>query len=176
LDAQYFGVPQRRRRVFVVGYLGDWRFAAAVLFERESLRGNPKASPKEKKDIAKCLTRGIAQRLDPETETMIAFAQNSRDEIRFEGGHGKRTGALSHGGGKPGQGYPAVVGKVGVRRLTPTECERLQGFSDGHTLVIHRGRAAADGPRYKALGNSMAVPVMRWIGKRIAEVERILVS
>jgi DNA (cytosine-5)-methyltransferase 1 len=137
-----------------------------------------------------CLNAGRMGRQDYETETLIggyfdgadgstqaiAFAENSRGEVRLEGGDGQRTGAISHGGGKPGQGYPAVVGKVGVRRLTPTECERLQGFSDGHTLVIHRGRAAADGPRYKALGNSMAVPVMRWIGKRIAEVERILVS
>lgn len=54
-----------------------------------------------------------------------------------------------------------------VRRLTPTECERLQGFHDGYTLVPHRGKPAADGPRYKALGNSMAVPCMRWIGERI---------
>lgn len=58
-----------------------------------------------------------------------------------------------------------------VRRLTPTEAERLQGFPDGHTLIPWRGRPAEDcpdGPRYKALGNSMAVPVMRWIGARIA--------
>jgi DNA (cytosine-5)-methyltransferase 1 len=54
-----------------------------------------------------------------------------------------------------------------VRRLTPTECERLQGFPDGYTLVPHRGKPAADGPRYKSLGNSMAVPVMAWIGTRI---------
>lgn len=60
---------------------------------------------------------------------------------------------------------------VGVRRLTPTECERLQGFPDGHTLVEHRGKPAADGPRYKAIGNSMAVPVMRWIGRRIQLLE-----
>jgi DNA (cytosine-5)-methyltransferase 1 len=57
-----------------------------------------------------------------------------------------------------------------VRRLTPTECERLQGFPDGYTLVPYRNKEAADGPRYKALGNSMAVPVMRWIGERIAMV------
>jgi DNA (cytosine-5)-methyltransferase 1 len=54
-----------------------------------------------------------------------------------------------------------------VRRLTPTECERLQGFSDGWTQVPYRNKPAADGPRYKALGNAMAVPVMRWIGERI---------
>ena len=55
-----------------------------------------------------------------------------------------------------------------VRRLTPVECERLQGFPDGYTLIPVRGKPAADGPRYKALGDSMAVPVMRWIGRRIA--------
>lgn len=63
-----------------------------------------------------------------------------------------------------------------VRRLTPTECERLQGFPDGHTLIPWRNKPAdqcPDGPRYKALGNSMAVPVMRWIGQRIQHIETI---
>ena len=60
-----------------------------------------------------------------------------------------------------------------VRRLTPRECERLQGFPDDYTLVQHRNKPAADGPRYKALGNSMAVPVMAWIGRRIAMVEQL---
>lgn len=60
---------------------------------------------------------------------------------------------------------------MAVRRLTPRECERLQGFPDGYTDVTYRKKPASDGPRYKALGNSMAVPVMAWIGKRIAEVE-----
>jgi DNA (cytosine-5)-methyltransferase 1 len=55
-----------------------------------------------------------------------------------------------------------------VRRLTPRECERLQGFPDDYTAIPYRGKAAADGPRYTALGNSMAVPVMRWIGQRIS--------
>ncbi len=64
--------------------------------------------------------------------------------------------------------------RMAVRRLTPRECERLQGFPDDYTLVEYRGKPAADGPRYKALGNSMAVPVMRWIGKRIAAVDAIL--
>lgn len=64
--------------------------------------------------------------------------------------------------------------QMAVRRLTPRECERLQGFPDDYTLVEYRGRMAADGPRYKALGNSMAVPVMHWIGKRIAAVDAIL--
>jgi DNA (cytosine-5)-methyltransferase 1 len=60
-----------------------------------------------------------------------------------------------------------------VRRLTPTECERLQGFPDGWTAITHRKKPAADGPRYKALGNSMAVPVLTWIGKRIAMQEAL---
>ena len=58
---------------------------------------------------------------------------------------------------------------LAVRRLTPVECERLQGFQDGHTQVPYRGKPASDGPRYKALGNSMAVCCMEWIGRRIAE-------
>ena len=54
-----------------------------------------------------------------------------------------------------------------VRRLTPRECEKLQGFSPDYTAIPSRGKPSADGPRYKALGNSMAVPVMRWIGRSI---------
>lgn len=101
--------------------------------------------------------------------TAVAFAENSRAEVRLEGGDGRRTGALSAGGGKPGQGVPCVA-DTAVRRLTPRECERLQGFPDDYTRIPYRGKAAEDcpdGPRYKALGNSMAVPVMRWLGKRI---------
>ena len=69
--------------------------------------------------------------------------------------------------------HHAVCAHSAVRRLTPRECERLQGFPDDYTLVPHRNRPAADGPRYKALGNSMAVPVMRWIGERIQKVHEI---
>jgi DNA (cytosine-5)-methyltransferase 1 len=61
---------------------------------------------------------------------------------------------------------------MAVRRLTPRECERLQGFPDDWTAIVYRGKPASDGPRYKALGNSMAVNVMRWIGERIADVDR----
>ena len=62
---------------------------------------------------------------------------------------------------------------MAVRRLTPVECERLQGFPDRYTDIQPKGKATPDGPRYKALGNSMAVPVMAWIGKRIQEVDAI---
>ena len=71
---------------------------------------------------------------------------------------------------------PTVMQTMQVRRLTPVECERLQGFPDGYTNIPWRNKPAAecpDGPRYKALGNSMAVPVMSWIGKRINEVSKL---
>jgi len=132
----------------------------------------------------------------------VAFHENQRGELTVN----NTAGALKVGGGKPGQGYPAVAlpmdpflgGEVTiaidasyakgcggtsvaerpvvaqamqVRRLTPTECERLQGFPDNYTAIPWRGKPASecpDGPRYKALGNSWAVPVVRWIGRRIA--------
>ena len=68
------------------------------------------------------------------------------------------------------RGTQAVMQSMAVRRLTPVECERLQGFPDNYTNIPN----AADGPRYKALGNSMAVPVMHWIGKRVQQVEDIV--
>ena len=64
-----------------------------------------------------------------------------------------------------------MISPMAVRRLTPRECERLQGFPDDYTLVTYRNKPAADGPRYRALGNSMAVPVMAWIGQRIQMVK-----
>ena len=154
LDAQYFGVPQRRRRVFVVGYLGDATRAGAVLLEPASVRGDLAQSRGPKLQIAACLTTGTGQRYDPETETLISFHV---------------TQAPISGPVSPALGTSMYAGVVhqGVRRLTPRECERLQGFPDDWTLVPYRGKPAADGPRYKACGNSMAVPVMRWIGERI---------
>jgi DNA (cytosine-5)-methyltransferase 1 len=77
-------------------------------------------------------------------------------------------------GGEGGRVDGVMTPQMAVRRLTPRECERLQGFPDDYTLVEYRGKPASDGPRYKALGNSMAVPVMRWIGQRIETVDAIL--
>ena len=74
------------------------------------------------------------------------------------------TSAMGAGGG-----HIPIIGTMAVRRLTPTECERLQGFPDNYTNIKEN---CPDGPRYKALGNSMAVPVMRWIGERINEHEQ----
>lgn len=235
LDAQYFGVAQRRRRVFVVGYLGDWRAAAAVLFERHSLQGHPAPSREKEQTIApsvttgppfsrtgndrveceamvvsKCLTaRGAGgQNQDPETATLLPIAiQDVRPIEKAQNGRGwnddgtaytvdthatqgvaqpmafttEQTPKYNHdqaltltkqsptGGGQP----QCVMQAMAVRRLTPTECERLQGFPDNYTDIKSKGKPTPDGPRYKALGNSMAVPVMAWIGQRIQEVEAI---
>lgn len=101
--------------------------------------------------------------------SVVAFHENQRAEVALN----DTAGSLKRAGGKPGQGYPAAMVAMQVRRLTPRECERLQGFPDDYTLIPYRGKPAADGPRYKALGNSMAVPVVRWIGQRIARVDEL---
>jgi DNA (cytosine-5)-methyltransferase 1 len=100
----------------------------------------------------------------------VAFTENHEGRV-YEHDY---IGALNQGGGKPGMCYPAIRTGMSVRRLTPTECERLQGFPDGWTAIPWKGKSASecpDGPRYKALGNSMACNVMRWIGARIQAVE-----
>jgi DNA (cytosine-5)-methyltransferase 1 len=349
LDAQNFGVAQRRRRVFVVGCLGDWRAAAEVLFESDCLRGDIKKSRKEGQDpaafttssfgnygegvgtiratggdlgggsetlyvpdTARCLTRGVAQKNDYETDTFVTkvyenHAQDSRvKEVdvsptvaakwgtgggnvpiaiqgnligRDKGGpqgvgvsegetmytltkadvHGvafgwqnsasqsmsvdtitptldkSKTPAVAYsfdslasnsmkssnpisgcrqvelsktidttypcpsknqGGigimqpisfdsynqsvsnlthtlrvGRGADELPMTISQMAVRRLTPVECERLQGFPDNYTNIKDK---CPDGPRYKAMGNSMAVPVMRWIGERINKVNSLL--
>lgn len=279
LDAQYvrvdgFGraVPQRRRRVFVVGHLGDWRRPAAVLLERACLRGDPAPRREAGEDAARCLTRGSGggQRYDWETENFVAGCLNGLSEygadvptLRAKGGdaaggsealiafdarqsdvciYGNRSAPLDtcgfsqaiafsckdHGADATDEGATPTLRAMGfdrshanaggqlavaqpmafqvsesgvrvgdvhatldanngprrhngvffgwpsmwaVRRLTPRECERLQGFTDDYTLVPWRGGLLPDGPRYKALGNSMAVNVMRWIGQRIEMVD-----
>lgn len=99
------------------------------------------------------------------TTVAFAFAQNERDEVRFIGGGGDHVGAIPASPGIKQSSH--VLENLGVRRLTPTECERLQGFPDGWTDIEYRGKPAPDTQRYKALGNSMAVPVIQWIGRRI---------
>lgn len=86
---------------------------------------------------------------------------------------GDVIGSLNAQSAEPGMKQTSYIRRsMQVRRLTPRECERLQGFPDDYTLIpFTHGKPAADGPRYKALGNSMAVPVMRWIGERIQLVD-----
>jgi DNA (cytosine-5)-methyltransferase 1 len=275
LDAQYLrvgrwprAVPQRRRRVFVVGCLGDWAAAGEVLALAEGLQRNLEAGGKARKGVAadaegrvaRCITTGEMKRQDYETCTMIAQPtayrwQNDRDGLQqddavaalrasqgasgfhemnhpviaqpvpftksklaqstsddetwvdgqvnptlslFDQGDTRATTvAVAHAfystGGthgvnqhpevspavKVGSGLgipspPAVAKSMTVRRLTPSECERLQGFPDDWTMIPYRGKSpedCPDGPRYKALGNSMACNCMAWIGERIAAYE-----
>ena len=198
LDAKNFGVAQRRRRVFVVGYTGDWRPPAAVLFERQSMsRDTEKSQEKERGfQTARTLVRGADTRSGTETdiinctfngESVFPTLDRTTDSKGWcnqavKGGYGvlhassgqtnasinvEAAGTLNCNG--DGAGYvshPEIV----PRKLTPKEAERLQGFPDDHTKIPWRGKDAdlcPDGPRYKAVGNSMAVPVMKWIGERI---------
>ncbi|MBC6721319.1 DNA cytosine methyltransferase [Treponema sp. Marseille-Q4130] len=200
LDAQYFGVPQRRRRVFVVGHIGNrCDLASKVLFEQGGLRGDFATGKEEGKEIAGTLTSGFGARgLDmdgiasgqyaidvyvvngrqkPVTSKNItgALDTNGRTNIVFStssfGGYQDGVGTLRSSGGDNGYGSENLtVQKNRVRRLTPVECERLQGFPDNWTQIEWRGKPkeqCPDAPRYKAIGNSMAVPVMRWLGVRI---------
>jgi len=284
-DAQYVGVPQRRRRVFVVGCFGDWRSAASVLFERHSLSGNPPPSRQAGQNIAPTIsarTKGggrlgtdfdcdggliptvsptlraggnktggdrppgtdvdtadslitvpvsfdLAQitsaanrtRVSPELpvstlnskgQIYAAYGFQPRIARNGRGDMGDLVASLNAQSGETGKGdaapcvaitfqergradgpcldiggevaYALTAPKGGgraqerniltpamqVRRLTPRECERLQGFPDDYTLIPVRGKDAADSPRYRALGNSMAVPCMRWLGQRIESV------
>jgi len=314
LDAQYFGVPQRRRRVFVVGHLGDWRRAAAVLFERHCLSGNTPPRREAREDVAGSLGGGSGERgwcSDTERMTFVpevSYALNAHPTRRYDaqanetfvagvagpvtsnpyGDHESRESLLvahalradgfdasedgtgrgtpivafracgqdgftpnrvapplcsTDGGGtvptiafsckdsgsdagelaptlrsmghdqshanaggqvavaftergrdrgrtfefqeecaycltNPGSGgrthsRQVITPQMAVRRLTTRECERLQGFPDDYTAIPYRGKPASDGPRYRAIGNSMAVPVMRWIGERIAAVDAL---
>jgi len=92
------------------------------------------------------------------------------------GDMGDVVNALAAQSGETGKedAAPGIAQKMAVRRLTPRECERLQGFPDDYTLVPYRCKPAADGPRYNACGNSMAVNVMNWLGERIALVDELI--
>lgn len=294
LDAQYFGLAQRRERVFAVGYLGDWRPACAVLLEPESMRGDsapgreagegtagrvtsgigggrggvddndaramhvvacPEISPALKRrdfkgpssdgdgdgapliahaltasghdasedgtgrgtplvpvavDYTNCRLGTVCGTLEAaqnkgnrghgvlafdttqitskgnysnpkpgapchplahgEDAPAIAFAQNQAGEVRW----GEVFNTLNTNSNASGRNTPMLKIGLAVRRLTPRECERLMGYPDDYTLIQYRGKPAADGPRYAALGNSMAVPVMRWIGARINTIDKFI--
>lgn len=192
LDAQHFGVPQRRRRVFVVAHIGgNWAAPAAVLFEPESVCGDstPGGGSREKvtgftTDYARNGSEWPAK-VAPTLDRSFARLQG-QDNQHIDGGGGlyvggidaslnyfrDTAGALTRPSnyGLPGV-YCTVANSWYIRRITPIEAERLQGFPDGYTKISSKSN---DTPRYAALGNSMAVPVMQWIGKRIELVEKLL--
>lgn len=265
LDAQWFGVPQRRRRVFALLDTGDWSSRSPILFEPESMRGDSPPSREKRETVTTCPNGCLASgkqttatlMANAETKLFlgnqeafsgdyhivepIALAENTIGRQPENGGNGdgftvggpmytlnatgchgvamafkERAGCDGGGkgflgkiecaftlstmkdqsvavyenqrgelnelditppvqskGGKPGQGYQAIRHGMSVRRLTPIECERLQGFPDNYTQIPYRNKPAdkcPDGARYKALGNSMAVPVMRWIGERFEAI------
>jgi len=167
LDAQYFGVAQRRRRVFVVGHFGNWKPTAEVLFESESLSRNTKSSRKKEQDDSYKLKVGTITK-----SWGKGLGHNGQDDmavihpISFPAAMSGTQAAFSNNLSLALQAKNRTAiacRNMKARRLTPKECERLQGFPDDYTNIPN----AADTNRYKALGNSMAVPVMRWIGERI---------
>jgi len=213
LDARHFGVPQRRRRVVIVGRLGDTGAAAAqVLLEPEGVPGDPAAGIRPRAlpattaragapsggvvgilgdhthtltaeghdasedgtgrgtpviayapEFPALTTRAGNRQDDQQTGQLLAFAENQRGELTLS----DTLPSLKVGGGKPGQGFPALLDGVIVRRLTPLECERLQGFPDGWT------GGQSDAHRSKQLGNSVAVPVFEWVGRRLVAVDGV---
>lgn len=209
-DAQYFGVAQRRNRVFLVADFGGGADPAAVLFERQGLRGNsaPRAQTREgiAGPLGSCTDGGGVRTTDIDgagalicmahgqagaeialdhsptlncnhEQPIIAFPERmSGPQYSATENLAPALGALNptaiafdttqitspdNGGGRRQE--MNIATRWAVRRLTPVECERLQGFPDGHTAIPK----AADSPRYKQLGNSMAVPCVRWIGERM---------
>lgn len=163
LDAQYFGVPQRRRRVFAIADFGDWQNREPILLERNSLRGNIAPS----RSAGQNITKNAGNNTAPANDNYILFEPRSADGVPRIASDQTLCPTLNRMGG--GQREPCIATKF-VRRLTPLECERLQGFPDDWTKIPYRNKSAEqcpDGPRYSACGNSMPVPVMRWIGKRI---------
>ncbi len=190
LDAQYFGLAQRRKRVFVVASART-ECLKEILFESKSLCRDTSPSGEEEQEdpriIAKCLTRRGAggQNLDAQTANFIVHG--TQDPIvnnRLANSLGRNGGAenvicsvdtaatLTRGFGDRDVDSDQILGgncaiqKHEARKLTPIECERLQGFPDNYTNIPK----ALDSHRYAALGNSMAVNVMNWIGVRIAKV------
>ena len=123
--------------------------------------------------IARWGTGGNNQPLVQQKNDPKIFQQNQRDEVRYIGEDGNISGALSSDSGAKQTNY--VHENSVIRRLTPVECERLQGFPDNYTQIPWRGKAKEDCPdshRYKALGNAMAVPVIQFLGKNIVDYER----
>jgi len=162
LDAQYFGLAQRRQRVFVVASARDGFDPSQVLLEWEGVRRDSAPSREARKE-APAPARGRAAKRDGGGSTVVLSPAltASNDPSRSP-----QSAEITQ------QVTAVFAARMVVRRLTPRECERLQGFPDDYTAIPWKGKPAVDcpdGPRYKALGNSMAVPCMAWIGRRIVK-------
>lgn len=157
LDSRYFGLPQRRKRVYIVGHSDGWAYPAKVLFEPESMRRDPAEMPEEREEDPSGAGAGSGgRRYVPRIAPTLTA-----------------SGACFSRPGFPNQQLDAlIVEKNGVRRLTIEEAEALQGFDKGYTAVEWKGRPAPDSARYKAVGNSFSVNVVQWIAKRILMVEK----
>ena len=174
LDAQYFGVAQRRRRVFVIASGRKGFDPSKVLFECEGVRRDTAPGGTE-------ATSTVGNTVDSTQERSIVGALDTQCGLEkmtmqsLTNGHivGTLTARALNALGARDIEEGAVLETHGeVRKLTPVECERLQGFPDNHTQIPYRGKdvdKCPDGPRYKAIGNSKAVPVVSWIGKRLIE-------
>ena len=227
LDAQFWGVPQRRRRVFLVGSLGGWRSPTAVLFEPESLSGNFTSSKTKRKKLApsdlrstvyndRSYTDGTVEPIDlcPTVTARwgtgghrlppnVAYTPEIANTLTARDGKGPSNAencityaiqgksiGRSPKNSPNGSGispelmftlntadqHAVVSPQKIIRRLMPLEAERCQGFNDNYTQIAWNNKSAEECPmghRYKALGNSMAVPVMKWIGTRLQAVDKI---
>lgn len=162
-NAEHFGVPQRRKRLylFAIRGTGNWRSAGKVLFNSHSLSGYSETRQEKCKENTSTTGEGTNY---SSTNYTIGEVAGTLDAHYYKG-QGSRAG-----------GEREYIGNSNnrVRRLTPMESERLQGFPDNYTQVSWKGKPPSECPdslRYKACGNSMAVPVMRWIGESIQMLE-----
>lgn len=166
LDAEFFGLAQRRRRLFLVGSLDPDHDPADALFSHVDLGDSMKPYLPN--------NDGISKATGHSTDTGVRVLDFSQNASRFRYAKTGVCQTLTSHAGTGGNNVPMILsGRPSViRKLTPIECERLQGFPDGWTDVPYHNRThAIDSARYKALGNSMAVPVMTWIGRAIEETD-----
>jgi DNA (cytosine-5)-methyltransferase 1 len=185
VDAQHFGLAQLRRRIFGVfasGHSGARR-AGEILAIAARLPGNPAPRRSPQQDPSRTIEGGsngysksrLAYTLRSadgphgrDNTPIVAVSENQRAEVRLT----ERAFSSTGGGGKPGQGYAAAMTQGWVRRLTPRECERLQGFPDDWTARGVDG-PISDSRRYAMLGNAVPPPCAEWIARRlVAEVSR----
>ena len=207
LDAQFFGVPQQRRRVFIVGYRGkDWRPAAATLLESPALQGLNQTRQKPGPEIvsgvvggAEIHTRRIAPTIRaahgmPPEHAGIPWVITTKKSpallAKFDGSPSfcsypwvitleKAPCLTAHHQSRQNESEPFVIEgqKVKgckIRDLTPEEREECFGFPRGYTAITYRGKPARDSPRNTALGNSIAVPVLSWIARRMDLVHKLI--